>query len=370
MRMEAAIMEGQRLATSLNIGRLRDIVLLRIAATAGATRSELGRELASLSSHRLSLVEWRRVLDQTLAALKTRGMVIARSERFEATDAGRTTAVAVLGCKGALLPDWEQARNVQLIAKVLGLENEPHRRLMALAKADGLRAAVVQLAFKIKIKGSPTPSRLRQALAVIALERAFGNRIKARLSKKTGLSARAARLLAGQLSQRRRDFGTDSRLIAGLAAEQLGVAQADLDVLQLALLRRYLESGFQARVEQSPDAVGACAPAVASRHHAKSARADLASFAREVLTKASAHAEGWPGNRRAYISHVWRSIREARPEWGLSEIEFKCMLAEAHRVGQLVLAHADLKDNNNIKDVQESAIAYKNAVFHFIRVDA
>jgi hypothetical protein len=370
MRMEAAIMESQKLATSLNIGRLSDIVLVRIATRAGANRSELGRELAALSSHRLSLAEWRRVLDQSLMALKSRGLVIARSERFEVTDAGRTAAAAVLGCKGALPPDWEHARNIQLIAKVLGLENEPHRRLVAIAKADGLRTAIVQWAFKIKIKGSPTPSRLRQALAVIALEQAFGNRIKAGLTKKTGLSARAARLLAGQLSQRRRDFGTDSRLIAGLAAEQFGVAQADLGALQLALLRRYLEHESETRAEQSPDIIDASAATAMSRHEAKSARADLAGFAREVLTKADAHAEGWPGNRRAYISHVWRSIREARPEWGLSEIEFKCMLAEAHRVGQLMLAHADLKDNNNIKDVQESAIAYKNAVFHFIRVDA
>ena len=46
------------------------------------------------------------------------------------------------------------------------------------------------------------------------------------------------------------------------------------------------------------------------------------------------------------------------------------MLAEAHRLGQLALANADLKDASNIKDVQDSALVYKNAVFHFIRVDA
>jgi hypothetical protein len=46
------------------------------------------------------------------------------------------------------------------------------------------------------------------------------------------------------------------------------------------------------------------------------------------------------------------------------------MLAEAHRVGQLALANADLKDKNNMKDVQDSAVSYRNAVFHFIRVDA
>ena len=46
------------------------------------------------------------------------------------------------------------------------------------------------------------------------------------------------------------------------------------------------------------------------------------------------------------------------------------MLAEAHRSGQLALANADLKDKDNIKDVQDSAVVYRNAVFHFIRVDA
>jgi hypothetical protein len=46
------------------------------------------------------------------------------------------------------------------------------------------------------------------------------------------------------------------------------------------------------------------------------------------------------------------------------------MLAEAHRAGQLALANADLKDKDNIKDVQDSAVSYRNAVFHFIRVDA
>jgi hypothetical protein len=99
------------------------------------------------------------------------------------------------------------------------------------------------------------------------------------------------------------------------------------------------------------------------------ARPDLAGFAAEVRRHALQKAQGWPGNRKAYISHVWQMLREARAEWGLSEIEFKCMLAEAHRAGSLALANADLKDNSSIKDLQDSAVVYKNAVFHFIRVD-
>jgi hypothetical protein len=93
-------------------------------------------------------------------------------------------------------------------------------------------------------------------------------------------------------------------------------------------------------------------------------------FATEIRRLAAGEAQGWSGDRKAYISRVWRSLCEKRPEWRLSEIEFKCMLAEAHRSGQLALANADLKDESNIKDVQESAVIYRNAVFHFIRVDA
>jgi len=95
----------------------------------------------------------------------------------------------------------------------------------------------------------------------------------------------------------------------------------------------------------------------------------LASFAREVRQLAEARAQGWPGNRRAYISQVWQLVRERRCEWGLSEIEFKCMLIEAHRAGSLALAHADMKDSSNVAELQDSAVVYKNAVFHFVRVD-
>ena len=48
----------------------------------------------------------------------------------------------------------------------------------------------------------------------------------------------------------------------------------------------------------------------------------------------------------------------------------RCANCSAHRAGHVVLANADLKDSKNIKDLQDSAVVFKNAVFHFIRVDA
>ena len=56
-------------------------------------------------------------------------------------------------------------------------------------------------------------------------------------------------------------------------------------------------------------------------------------------------------------------------DWQVSAIEFKAMLAEAHRAGEIVLANADLKDSRAIADIQASAIAYKNAIFHYVRAD-
>ena len=84
---------------------------------------------------------------------------------------------------------------------------------------------------------------------------------------------------------------------------------------------------------------------------------------------AQSSADGWPGNRKSFISHVWRTIEAQHPEWCLTDVEFKAMLAEAHLMGHVTLAGADLKDKRNIKEFQESAVAYKNTVWHFVRVE-
>ena len=232
----------------------------------------------------------------------------------------------------------------------------------------------MQKAFGLKIKGVATPSRLRAALAAVALARAFGNQFKAEAAGKMGFSPKASRLLAAQLARKPRDFGTDSRLVAALAAEHVGAAQSGLGTLRLAVLRRYLDGAEKPAAPPRRPTAKAPLPRPRLVEPEPAAplpmgRPDLAGFAQEVRRHAGDKAQGWPGNRKAYISHVWHTVRERRPEWGLSEIEFKCMLTEAHRAGSLALANADLKNNSSIKDLQDSAVVYKNAVFHFIRVD-
>jgi hypothetical protein len=94
----------------------------------------------------------------------------------------------------------------------------------------------------------------------------------------------------------------------------------------------------------------------------------MAEFCAAVLDVARPVSEGWPGNRKAFISLVWKAIRSSRPDWGLSEVAFKGMLAEAHRLGQIELASADLKDGRDLRSLEDSKILYKNTVWHYVRV--
>jgi hypothetical protein len=364
------------------------LILVRAAATSGATRADVASDLAPLFTHKMSPADWRRLAEKEIGQLVAHGLVTETRSRLSLTETGALAAARFLGQKSLAPAPWSELRDVALIAKGLGLEKETAARLKPLARVEGLRSLIVQKAFGLSVKKNPPPTKLRAQLAVIALERAFGNRIKAGFGKGSALSAKAGRLLAGQLSQNPRAFATDAKLIAELAAEHVGAREATLDGLRLAILRglgaRALEQGASEiaapEVERPvmPTRVAAPTPAMAAVANdvapaaAKplpAARPDLAEFARAVKKAAAARAEGWPGSRKAFISHVWDAIQAGQPSWQVSEIEFKCMLAEAHRAGALVLANADLKDKKSIKEFESSAVPYKNTVWHFVRVE-
>jgi hypothetical protein len=323
----------------------------------------------------LPVAHWRALIEREVEALFADGLAREVHGRLQASAAGADAARRFLGLRGALPRSWSELSHVRLMAKALGLERLAVKELKALERPDGLRAAIVQTAYKVKVKGIATPSRLRSTLAALALQRAFGNQISATLAGKSALPARAGRLLAAQLCRSPRDFGTDTRLIAALAAEHLGAKSADIEGLRRAVFCRFfagvVEVGDEASypLPRPPAKREAVPPPEPASLAVVGGRPDLSGFVLEVRRHAAAHAHGWVGNRKAYISHVWRALAHARSDWGLSEIEFKCMLLEAHRAGQLALANADLKDHKSMKDVQDSAVVYKNAVFHFVRVD-
>jgi hypothetical protein len=381
---------------------ISELALARIGADGGATRADIQKSVGPLASHRLSPSELRRAAETGLEFLEAGQLVCEKRGRYQLSEAGEAYLVELLG-EQKLPKTWPEIRDVRLLARALGMEPAP-RMLKAMARPDGLRAVIVQRHYGISPRRILSASRLRMSLAVVALERAFGNKIKTGLDAGKGLSVKASRLLAGQLAQRPRDFGTDTRLITALAAEVVGAAQPDPASLRQAVLRNYvsellgdgpaglpsdikIDAARAAEIAQwqeelpldgtdlAPEEAANDAepvPATMTPHRSRPSaanRPDLAGFADIVRHHADQQAGGWPGNRKAFISRVWHAIAAAHDDWGLSEIEFKSMLAEAHRTGHIVLASADIKNKANLAEVQDSAITYKNTVWHFVRVE-
>jgi hypothetical protein len=409
--MDAALIELSATLPQLRLDtdRLRDMLLLRLAVSDKALpRDMLARDLGAYTSHIVSGDAWRSHLDRDLAALADAGLADLKSSSAAATEAGVKRAAITFSGRAAFPKSWPEARDTRLIARAIGLDNEAPARLKKLAKPDGLRAAILIKGFGLKLRGTPSPVKLRTALAKLALARAFGNSVET-TQERSGISAKAGRALAGRLAATPRDHKTDGRLIAALAADQARADGTDFAALQLALLRRFVTLGGatpQATGKQrrratvkakpvhrtvagtprlaseasqpgkpAPQPItterlpGAGGPSVPVRTSDAVAKPTLAAFAADILALSVAVAEGFSGNRKAFISKVWAVVATTRPTWGLSEVEFKCMLTEAHRVGALVLANVDLKDGRRLADIQASAVSYRNAVFHYVRID-
>ncbi len=386
--MAVAVLDTPRTAAArIDVISLGALVLVRLSlGEMGASEAELARDLQPLVSPVVEPGEWRLLLGRLLAAHAKDQLIARRGSRLQATASGRRRATQFLGMSLAGVNDWPAVRDGALIAKALGTPGLPVRRLKALGKIEGLRSAIVVAAHGLKSRSAASASRLRNDLALLALDRAFGNRLQRELGAKSGLSAKAARLLAGQLSNRPRDFGSDSRLVAGLAAEAVGVTSSTLPALRLALLRRFVAGDLEwpiasPRAQEASATPAAPPPAsappvvqrlrpVPAPVRAPTGRPDPAAFARAIkeLTRPLA-VGGWSGSRKVYISQVWAGVREQYAGWGLSEIEFKAMLTEAHRTGLLVLGTSDLRDKRDLDDIQASATVFKNTVWHFVRVD-
>ena len=359
---------------------LRLMVLARIACDEGATRPELARELGPYVGVGPAA---RMPIEAELAHLVRAGHAIESRSRFTASPEGLEKLYADLNIK-ALPKTWTELRDIRLVGKALGLERDAPARLKGLTDPDILRAEVLIQFYGLALKGNSSSIKLRTALAVTALERAFGNRIKGELSASTGLNAKASRVLAGQLLRMPRDAGTDKRLVAMLAAEAVGSPKIDIDLLRIGILKRYALGKLSAARASRPDPVSVLptvtadqpampVPATASTASAQKPsaanRPDLPGFVKVVQAAASTHAEGWPGNRKALVSRVYKDITAGHPGWGLSLVEFKAMLAECHGIGKLALVTADLKDKRLLDELKQSAITYKNTVWHLVRVE-
>ena len=224
---------------------LQELVLARVAgARSGLDKGMIAADLAVFAGPQMPAAHWRKSVEGAIDRLAGAGLIAASSNGLVATKAGTAAAARFLGAPASGVLAWDQVCNVWLMAKALGVKRTAGKRLAALATAEGLRAAILMQAYGFSFKGEATAARLRQALAAVALKRAFGgqgaNKGTPNLADKLGLSARASRLLAAQLMDKPRDPGTDRRLVAALAAQTCGATSAELPALRTAVLRRLL----------------------------------------------------------------------------------------------------------------------------------
>ena len=357
---------------------IADLVLLRVAA-GGASRAELQRDLAPLVAPKTPGTLFRRTAEMAIGTHISQQLLTDVRGRLSATAAGLRAADARIITGQARERGWMAVRDA-VIADSLGRPAQGPAGAKALERPESLAALVLQLHFKLPGTRVLSTTDLRSALAVVALERAFGNKIKTGLAKGSGLPGKTGRLLAGQLFKPPREFTTDGKLVLALATDILGATDATLDALKLALLRRLTQTPDsepaepvrpqRARTLQPTPDNDAAPLGPQNRPVTRTpVRPDMLEFAGAVVDAARPVSEGWPGNRKAFISRAWRAIRSTRPEWELTEIAFKSMLAEAHRSGQLMLTTADLKDKCDLKELEDSKILYKNTVWHFVRVE-
>jgi hypothetical protein len=176
--------------------------------------------------------------------------------------------------------------------------------------------------------------------------------------------------LAAQLAKKPRDFGTDSRLVAALAAERVGAAQSGLGTLRLAVLAalsRWPETPLHQRGAHRKGPLAA-PRLVDPNPHRRRPRAGRTRRFRPGCGGTPATSAGWPGNRKAYISHVWHRAREAaRVGPQRDRVQMHAHRSAPRR--QPGARQRRPQGQQLHQDLQDSAVVYKNAVFHFIRVD-
>jgi hypothetical protein len=154
----------------------------------------------------------------------------------------------------------------------------------------------------------------------------------------------------------RGDPGPPERLVRVLAAREVAAPRPELRVLRDALVRCWFGGRALGR-PGSPSPPGSASPGP---------RAAPPSFAADALAAAGQARDGWFGDRKVFVSAVWRELRK-NPQWSAMTLdECKQRLVAAHRAGALVLARADLVAAMDPELVGASEITTDGASFHFV----
>ncbi|HVX59183.1 MAG TPA: hypothetical protein VHC19_01230 [Pirellulales bacterium] len=274
---------------------------------------------------------WRRLVEADLLRPKT-------GKSYELTDEGRRRTLEFLQINE--LParlTWPRLQSDYLLP--LAMQLRPgSREAEQLKKAASFKLAVIARANELSL---PEAAKAKQALSALAWK-AIDVESDADFTAENVIQL----LVFRQKPVRKL---TIDQVATALAAAAVGARTKTLPDLRLSAIRHWLLASEAAAAPPS--------------------ELDLATFAERVLNAAQRlPAESRFGENKVFISHVWRQLRDDAAIDGLALESFKRRLVEANREGLLRLSRADLIEAMAPNDVQESATAYENATFHFIRI--
>jgi hypothetical protein len=286
----------------------------------------------------------RALVHERLAALADAGLI--EKTRRTLTAAGRQRVSRELGVEPG--QRWATVKK-HIVTRGLGLDPRDRDAIRRTQRADGLRGLLLARALELPTKPPPTLARAKHALCW----RAVG----VDSDEPFSIEALLKRILAQHL-----DNGTitPTRLsadkLAGLvAARAVGARSADAQKLRSAVSRRWLLGDPTESLPPEPD------PSAAPRQES------LREFAARV--QAAANREGAPGrfgDRKVFISAVWRRLCTDPSFAALGVDRFKELLGDANREGLLRLHRADLVAAMDPAEVRASEACYLNATFHFV----
>lgn len=328
------------------VNRVSELVLvwLLTRAEGKGSRSGLSSALKAFSAHRWSSGEWSTRLDETLAALESRGLLQQTARKgVSLTKEGRARALRFLELER--LPKgltWKKLRLTYLTARALGL---PSTHASRLDKAGNLRAVLVQKQLGLEGVGTRTLNEVRDTLC--------WKQLGVDTDKPFTLAAVQSFLL-GKVLQSSREV-KPSQALEQLAARSVGARRTDAESLRVAALQSWL---IPATEPSAPATRDSQPPAPAPRP----TEDGLPAFAERVLNTARSATTGRFGDDRVFISHVYRAMREP----GLDEQSFKNRLVEANRKRLLSLSRADMVELMDRADVEASEIRHLGSTFHFI----
>jgi len=318
--------------------RLDTIVLARIAATPAWTSESLYQAASRFGPF---------LADSDIAEaqkrLRDRELVADRAP----TERGKSQVRELL----AGTADWSKVASMALPAHALGWRWDDKRVRARLKKREMWAAAIVARDYGLLAEGVGPPSASDVADAIVW-----------RSLQLPGKPGRIPGPVRNLFLCRLVDTKTAEwkRSLVQVATRAAAAPRAELNAIRDGVVKAWLAGRTWTKQDRQVP-LGVRAPAVAQGAPPLPPGEDLEDFAEHVRDAARHARSGVFGDRKVFISAVWRDLG-APP----SLEDFKKRLVEANRKGLLRLHRADLVEEMDPGEVAASATRYLDATFHFV----